>query len=506
MNKKSRFLFVSLLLILMFVLVGCGSQQDSTNAYRLPLGESGYISELDFELYRKEDVVDEYNAVVDSYNYDYTAENQAYVVTLSAKVVSSEKVNYEGKAFKLVAGYYVDNVFEAVAPETTYTLTSEWQDYTYNFTLNEAAITNKKTLVVKLVYGTSVDEEKYMAENPDAKQSDINKYRKQYRDLVDFKINKLDLTYAENTKDLLTQTTLNGETVLRQNSDLYYFNTGTVAHTVDQTLGQTLTLTLNSKTGIWQWIVMVLGQFLAWLTKLVGGRYWLGLLIFTLLLRTVGWPIYAKSNNFSSNMSKIQPEMDRINKKYEGKTDQNSKMKQQMEIREVMKKNKVSMWGCLLPFAQMPIFLAVYQVVQRFPLTPIYSTEFAGINYKFLWTTFATEYGQTSGHWALALIVGATMIGQQLLSMYMTKRIQKSHQNFYTKNQTGKSTQGNQMLIMMSVMTVMMVVFAWRSSGISFYWIIGNIYTIVQTLISKLQQEKREEKQRLASGKVRGRD
>ena len=505
MNEKSRFLFVSLLFVLMFVLAGCRAQTDSTNAYKLPLGESGYISELDFDLYRKEDVIDEYNAVVDSYYYDYTELNGAYEAVLSAKVVSSEKVNFEGKAFKLVVGYYNDKEFITVSDATMYTLTSEWQNYTYNFTLNESAIENKVSLVLKLVYGTSVDEEKYISENPDAKQKDINNYRKKYRDLVDFKINGLTLSYGSNEKDLLIQTTTNGETVLRQNTDLYYFNTGTVTHTVDTTLGQTLTLTLNSKTGLWQWIVKILGQFLAWLTKIVGGSYWLGLLIFTILLRTVGWPIYAKSNNLSSNMTKIQPEMDRINKKYEGKTDNNSKMKQQMEIREVMKKNKVSMWGCLLPFAQMPIFLAVYQVVQRVPLTPIYSEELAGINYKFLWTTFATEYGQTSGHWALALIVGATMIGQQLLSTYMTKRIQAKHQNFYTKNQA-KKPQNNQMFVMMAVMTVMMVVFAWRSSGISFYWIIGNIYTIGQTFISKMHQERLEEKELKASGKTRGRD
>ncbi len=505
MNKKSRFLFIALSLILMFILTGCAKQTDSTNAYRLPLGESGYLSEIDFELYKKKDIIDEYNAVVDRIDYDYIVENQEYTVTMNAKVVTSEKLNYEGKAFKLTAGYYENKVFKPVNDGSLYTLTSEWSLYTYNFTLDSLAVENKDSLVLKLSYGTSIDEEKYIAENPDAKTKDIDKYRKQYRDLVDFKINALDLAYQENTKDLLSQKTINGDTVLRQNNDLHYFNTGTVTHVTDQTLGQTLTLTLNSKTGLWQWIVKTLGQLLAWLTKICGGAYWLGLLIFTLLLRTVGWPIYAKSNNFSANMSKVQPEMDRINKKYEGKTDQNSKMKQQMEIREVMKKNKVSMWGCLLPFAQMPIFFAVYQVVQRFPLTPIYSSEIAGINYKFLWTTFATEYGETSGHWALAIIVGLTMIGQQLLSTYMTKRIQRQHQNFYTKNQSTAKA-GNQMMVMMVVMTVMMVIFAWRSSGISFYWIIGNIYTLLQTFISKMQQERREEKERLSSGKVRGRD
>ena len=53
MNKKSRFLFIALSLILMFILTGCAKQTDSTNAYRLPLGESGYLSEIDFELYKK---------------------------------------------------------------------------------------------------------------------------------------------------------------------------------------------------------------------------------------------------------------------------------------------------------------------------------------------------------------------------------------------------------------------------------------------------------------------
>ena len=65
MNKKSRFLFIALSLILMFILTGCAKQTDSTNAYRLPLGESGYLSEIDFELYKKKDIT--YNNLILSY-------------------------------------------------------------------------------------------------------------------------------------------------------------------------------------------------------------------------------------------------------------------------------------------------------------------------------------------------------------------------------------------------------------------------------------------------------
>ena len=156
MNKKSRFLFIALSLILMFILTGCAKQTDSTNAYRLPLGESGYLSEIDFELYKKKDIIDEYNAVVDRIDYDYIVENQEYTVTMDAKVVTSEKLNYEGKAFKLTAGYYENKVFKPVNDGSLYTLTSEWSLYTYNFTLDSLAVENKDSLVLKLSYGTSI--------------------------------------------------------------------------------------------------------------------------------------------------------------------------------------------------------------------------------------------------------------------------------------------------------------------------------------------------------------
>ena len=116
------------------------------------------------------------------------------------------------------------------------------------------------------------------------------------------------------------------------------------------------------------------------------------------------------------------------------------------------------------------------------------------------------EYGKASGSWWLAIIVGVTMIGSQLLNTYLSKRAQKKNENFYTKQKAaGQKQQNTQMLIMMIVMTVMMVSFAWNSAGIAFYWIIGNLYQIGQTAVSRTLQERSEEKKRLESGKVRGR-
>jgi len=123
-------------------------------------------------------------------------------------------------------------------------------------------------------------------------------------------------------------------------------------------------------------------------------------------------------------------------------------------------------------------------------------------NFNFLWTNFGATYGSVSGDWILALIVGVTMLASQEIGLYMTKRIQAKKKNFYT----AKNHQSNtQMRIMSGVMTVMMVVFAWRSAGMAFYWIIGNIYQTFQTYISKKQEEKVALKKQRALGRPEGR-
>ncbi len=489
MKKSTLLVFISLFLV--FLMTGCRQKSDSENAYRLPLGDAGYISEMDFKLYRKEAVKNENGETVYDFDYDYISSDTTY--TVGASMIANEE-KYVNKAYKMSIGYYEDGVYKALSDKVIKTIASKDAFTKETFEFKSGTITDsmKESLVFKLEFGTNIDEEYYKSQNPDAKKSAINKYRKSFRG-ASFAINEISI----GTNNALYETKLAGQKVFKENNSLYFYNTATVSTSESDTSIVT-TVKLNSKTGPWQWIIEMLGKLLAWITNLAGGYYWLGLLIFTILIRSIGWPIYAKTNSFSTNMAKVQPELDKLNKKYEGKTDQNSKMKQQMEIRQIMKKNHVSMWGCLLPFAQMPIFFAVYQVVQRFPLTPLY----ANVNYKFLFTTFAMNYGQASGHWLLAILVGITMIGSQLLSTYMAKRVQRKKANFYTaKNQQSNKS----MLIMMIVMTVMMVVFAWNSSGIAFYWIIGNIYQIGQTFISKLQEEKKEEKLQLKSGKSRGR-
>ena len=498
MTKQKRILPLLLFMLVSILLLTTGCKRNQVSVYTLPLGDSGYISEIDFKT--KESYAYSYTdsgVVKEWVSYNYLEVGKTY--TLHVELGKSEKA---GKSIKLVAGYYNEGEF------TKYSESEYIVNESDSFAQGELEFTvTHENSIVKIVFGTNLDEAKAKADNPNAKKSEINKIVKNYKgsSLV---VRKLYVVEAGQTDEIniLSKPVLDeagNETGIRVGSvstDLTYYNTAVVQYNSEPDQ-DSLLLTLNFKGGVWQWIITQIGVALNWITQLVGGSYWLGLLIMTILIRSAAWPIYAKSNSMTSRMSEVQPEIDKINKKYEGKTDQNSQMKKQMETREVMKKNHVSMFGCLLPFLQMPIFLWVYQVVQRFPITPAYE---ATTNFKFLWTTFGTEYGQATGDWILAIIVGLTMIASQLLSTYMTKRANAKKKNFYTQNKQKSSN--NQMMIMMVVMTAMMVYFAWRSAGIAFYWIIGNTYQIFQTYVSKKQEERKADKAQLASGKPRGRN
>lgn len=92
------------------------------------------------------------------------------------------------------------------------------------------------------------------------------------------------------------------------------------------------------------------------------------IIIFTIIIRLCLTPLMFKSNKSSKITAYIQPEMNKITKKYKGKKDQESILAQQREMRELQDKYGVNMTGsCLTALIQMPIFLALYRVIQNIP-------------------------------------------------------------------------------------------------------------------------------------------
>lgn len=121
-----------------------------------------------------------------------------------------------------------------------------------------------------------------------------------------------------------------------------------------------------------RWIANILGVIMSGLYNFFGlfGLFNIGLciVVFTIICKMILIPITIKQQKFAKVSSKMTPEIQAIQKKYEGKRDNASMMKQQEEMQAVYAKYGTSPTGSCLPmFIQMFILLALYAVIISIP-------------------------------------------------------------------------------------------------------------------------------------------
>ena len=92
------------------------------------------------------------------------------------------------------------------------------------------------------------------------------------------------------------------------------------------------------------------------------------IILVTVLIRLCMVPNMYKQKRTSTIINYIQPEMNKIAKKYRNKKDQQSMLAQQQETRELQEKYGASMTGgCISSLIQLPIFMAMFNVIQNIP-------------------------------------------------------------------------------------------------------------------------------------------
>lgn len=224
-------------------------------------------------------------------------------------------------------------------------------------------------------------------------------------------------------------------------------------------------ITSGKYEGIWTtifvkplaYILLFLGRFFK--------NYAVSVIIVSLLIRLIAYPITRKTAMQSELIKKAQPELERIQRKYKDATDEATLIKQQQEMMLVYKKFNINpLSGCLFSFLQLPIFIAFFEAIQRTP--SIFEDRFLRLQ---LGTT--PVVGFTSSNWyayiILAIIIGATTYFQ------------------FKLNSTGNMTDPGMrsMPIMMTVMFIITALF--MPSGLGIYWVTSNLFTIVQNLLIK---------------------
>ena len=184
------------------------------------------------------------------------------------------------------------------------------------------------------------------------------------------------------------------------------------------------------------------------------GNYGFAVILLTVCIKLLFWPLTQKSYKSMKGMQTLQPEMKKMREKYGS-----DKQKLNQEMMAFYKENKVNpMGGCLPMVIQIPVFFALYRVL-------LGSIELRHAPFM-LWIT---DLSAKDPYYVTPLIMGVTMFVQQKMS--------PSNMD---------PTQAKIMLMMPVVFTFMFLNFP---AGLVLYWLTNNLLTILQQYLIRRQPD-----------------
>jgi YidC/Oxa1 family membrane protein insertase len=204
-----------------------------------------------------------------------------------------------------------------------------------------------------------------------------------------------------------------------------------------------------------------------WLDNYIG-NYGIIILILTLIIKVILFPLTFKSYQSTAKMQVLKPMVEELGKKFPKKEDA---MKKQQATMDLYKRAGVNpMGGCLPMLLQMPILFAMFRF---FPVSIELRQE------HFLWATDLSTYDSI-----LNLPFTIPMYGSHvsLFTLLMTAS------TLLTMKMTGSSPGSDQpgMKLMMYMMPIMfMLILNNFSSGLTYYYFLANMITYGQNIISK---------------------
>lgn len=203
------------------------------------------------------------------------------------------------------------------------------------------------------------------------------------------------------------------------------------------------------------------------------------IVIVTLAINAIVLVFTFKSSVGMQRMQEIQPEINKLQAKYEGRQDEASQQRMAMEMQQLYQKYDINPLATLATsFIQFPILIGMYNAVRR---------SYAVANAEFLGVKLATTPKDAIAQKAwICLVIFALMVVIQLISMkigqwvaeYHGKKEAEKHHKTYQKPQQAQSP-------MMMYGMLAMVAFAMFScpTALSLYYCISSFVNILKTLI-----------------------
>ena len=208
------------------------------------------------------------------------------------------------------------------------------------------------------------------------------------------------------------------------------------------------------------WVIINLGKLL--------GNYGVSVMVIGIIIRLIMMPFSAKTIKQQESLKKAQPELERLEKKYKDRTDQEAMMQKSQDTLAVYKKYNINpMSSCLISFIQLPLFFAFLEAINRVPA--IFENNF----WKFQLGTTPLVGIKEGNYYYIILIVLIVLF--TALSFKMTM------------SQTSVTTEsGIQSKYMMIFMTVFIGIASIQlPSAIALYWVVTNAFNVFQTILFK---------------------
>ncbi len=226
----------------------------------------------------------------------------------------------------------------------------------------------------------------------------------------------------------------------------------------------------------WSFIGMigaVILRFLNWLNGYIH-NYGLSIIILTVLIKIITWPLSAASINSTRKMSEIQPLLKQVQDKYK-----DDPQRLNAETMEMYKRHKINPFsGCLPLLVQMPIFYALFTTLRS-------AIEMKGAHF-FLWINdlsqadalftlpFTVPLIGADTFNVLPLIMIAAMLGQSLMG------------------QAKGAVKSQQQKMMAFMPLIFGVLFYTMPSGLVLYWTVSTALTILQQVLMLNFPKKKE--------------
>ncbi|PZW01505.1 membrane protein insertase YidC [Metamycoplasma auris] len=237
-------------------------------------------------------------------------------------------------------------------------------------------------------------------------------------------------------------------------------------------------------------------QFMNSIIRSLGTTGWsivLALVVTVIIVRLITFFLTAKSIFSAQKMEELNQKKAKIDAKYQAyKTDKQMQQRKQMEIAELYKKEKISPFSQLLSsFITLPILIVVFRIISTLPEIKqafLYSIQLSATSLYRVFKAGEMQY--------LPILI--LSVGIQIIAQFMPKILQLRKKKFlradaYQKAEMKKASKKT--ILLPIILSFIGVLF---SAGLQIYWIIGGIFTIIQSIIVHYIQKTKWYKNKLS--------